>query len=327
MSKPEATSQSLEEILASIRKSLTDESTAGAPETSAVPPATNAGGSAQSPTLEGFSNRLAGALNGAGPPLDDALADFFTHVPGREAPASPGNPPKPVNGATEAKDPFWFLTRGAGKGQDKQAAGAKDAVVGRGPDAPKAGAGEIKLSRPETLRPSLPPLFDADRHPAPPARAPSHGAMNGAAVPVAPAKPEPAVPLPAAKPASSSVGGREAEKPLDAAKLAPPAGSMPAVDAAPAAAWDFARPSQAAPAPRPATPSGAATPAGEPAPGAAAKPAPAAAVQNQVLEEMIAQLLEPVLVRWLDDNLPRMIEKIVRAEIQRAAAGRVEPKV
>ena len=35
---------------------------------------------------------------------------------------------------------------------------------------------------------------------------------------------------------------------------------------------------------------------------------------------MIAQLLEPVLVRWLDSNLPQMIEKVVRTEVDRALA-------
>ena len=59
--------------------------------------------------------------------------------------------------------------------------------------------------------------------------------------------------------------------------------------------------------------------ASPPAPVTQSTAAPTAA-QGPALEEMIAQLLEPVLVRWLDTNLPRMIEGVVRTEVDRVLA-------
>jgi cell pole-organizing protein PopZ len=153
---------------------------------------------------------------------------------------------------------------------------AGDGAAGKGEAAPppasevaspSAPGEEVKLSRPETLRPSLPPLFAADRSVSP-----------GAA---------PAAAQPAVKAAA------RAEKNA-ADQAAPLKGDRP--DSAPAEAT-----------------------------GSASKPTAAtqstetpSAAQGPPLEEMIAQLLEPVLVHWLDSNLPRMIESIVRAEVDRA---------
>jgi cell pole-organizing protein PopZ len=39
------------------------------------------------------------------------------------------------------------------------------------------------------------------------------------------------------------------------------------------------------------------------------------------LEAMTEQMLRPMLAEWLDDNLPSMVERLVRAEIERIARG------
>jgi uncharacterized protein len=51
--------------------------------------------------------------------------------------------------------------------------------------------------------------------------------------------------------------------------------------------------------------------------------AQAVLVKNaRTLEEMVAEMLRPMLKAWLDDNLPAMVERIVRDEIERVSRGR-----
>ena len=46
-------------------------------------------------------------------------------------------------------------------------------------------------------------------------------------------------------------------------------------------------------------------------------------VQNaRTLEDLVREMLRPMLKTWLDDNLPSMVERLVRAEIERVARGR-----
>ncbi len=46
-------------------------------------------------------------------------------------------------------------------------------------------------------------------------------------------------------------------------------------------------------------------------------------VQNaRTLEDLVREMLRPLLKTWLDDNLPGMVERLVRAEIERVARGR-----
>lgn len=85
----------------------------------------------------------------------------------------------------------------------------------------------------------------------------------------------------------------------------------------------------------------------EPAPFVAAQPAPAvdmasllsdqasSAVTNafgqlastvlsnnaRTLEDLVKDMLKPMLKSWLDDNLPTMVERLVRSEIERVARG------
>ena len=46
-------------------------------------------------------------------------------------------------------------------------------------------------------------------------------------------------------------------------------------------------------------------------------------VQNaRTLEDLVREMLRPMLKVWLDDNLPRLVERLVRAEIERVSRGR-----
>ncbi|MFZ0425443.1 MAG: DUF2497 domain-containing protein [Xanthobacteraceae bacterium] len=46
-------------------------------------------------------------------------------------------------------------------------------------------------------------------------------------------------------------------------------------------------------------------------------------VQNaRTLEDLVRDMLRPMLKTWLDDNLPGMVERLVRAEIERVSRGR-----
>ena len=46
-------------------------------------------------------------------------------------------------------------------------------------------------------------------------------------------------------------------------------------------------------------------------------------VQNaQTLDDLVRDMLRPMLKTWLDDNLPTIVERLVRAEIERVSRGR-----
>jgi cell pole-organizing protein PopZ len=46
-------------------------------------------------------------------------------------------------------------------------------------------------------------------------------------------------------------------------------------------------------------------------------------VQNaRTLEDLVREMLRPMLKSWLDDNLPSMVERIVKLEIERVSRGR-----
>jgi cell pole-organizing protein PopZ len=45
-------------------------------------------------------------------------------------------------------------------------------------------------------------------------------------------------------------------------------------------------------------------------------------VQNaRTLEDLVKDMLRPLLKAWLDDNLPNLVERLVRAEIERVSRG------
>ena len=46
-------------------------------------------------------------------------------------------------------------------------------------------------------------------------------------------------------------------------------------------------------------------------------------VQNaRTLEDLVKEMLRPLLKTWLDDNLPGLVERLVRTEIERVSRGR-----
>ncbi|HAJ47106.1 MAG TPA: DUF2497 domain-containing protein [Alphaproteobacteria bacterium] len=46
---------------------------------------------------------------------------------------------------------------------------------------------------------------------------------------------------------------------------------------------------------------------------------PIAQGDGRTLEDIVAQMLRPMLKDWLEDNLPAMVERIVREEVERAS--------
>jgi len=42
----------------------------------------------------------------------------------------------------------------------------------------------------------------------------------------------------------------------------------------------------------------------------------------RTLEDLVKEMMRPMLKSWLDDNLPSLVERIVRAEIERVSRGR-----
>ncbi len=144
-----------------------------------------------------------------------------------------------------------------------------------------------------------------------------------------------AEPAPALRSSFDFVPGRE-YRPLSAR---PPVAERPAFsrDAAPRAAAELPverreNPRRLAPGPRSAPPSPVAPLAAEEA---LVSPATDAMVSqafntliasrflqsNDVLGEMVRDMLKPMLKAWLDDNLPILVERLVRTEIERVARG------
>ena len=150
-------------------------------------------------------------------------------------------------------------------------------------------------------------------------------------------------------PKASAPAGPQIVYSKDSPTLQPPAPvavePAPAPPPAPRVAWEKPAPRVQPPAPPPAA---AAPPPPQPArPAPAPAPAPAAveeelispvtdaavsasfgalsasvALQNsEMIETLARDMLRPMLKTWLDDNLPSLVERLVRAEIQRVARG------
>jgi uncharacterized protein len=43
---------------------------------------------------------------------------------------------------------------------------------------------------------------------------------------------------------------------------------------------------------------------------------------SQTLDDLVYEMLRPILKVWLDDNLPGMVERLVRTEIERISSPR-----
>jgi uncharacterized protein len=210
MSKPEATSaKSLEEIIASIRKSLSGDgpgSRAATSRPARVEPELAPPAQAPEPGDGLLTDRLAGALNGAanGTALDDDLSDILAQETKSPAPAKPVAA-KPFDGDGERRDPPWFRSAST-----TPANGLVDAA-GRGPAgevAPAPSSEPVTLSRPEVLRASLPPLFGEESEHALPARTSVEGSKPAdKGVLKARTQPPPSSPRDADETVKPAVGG------------------------------------------------------------------------------------------------------------------------
>jgi uncharacterized protein len=280
MSTPEATGESLESILASIRRSLSEQSTGVLDEEAAALSAEEANGAhAEMPRrdepvqlLAETDREVAARLLQVAAPAPPRLSDLAEAPPPAAA---------PVPAATQAQgDPLWFL---GGRGQAKPAAPggsgegtappavpapAKAGVV-RGPLAPFFGSSaeaqktEVVLVQPPPPSPGalLPPV------PPPPATVVAYEHGNGL---------DTAAPMPPLAPAA--VGSADPLRNGMADALFPPA----AADGKPAREGHTSH--------------------------------------VHALEAMVAELLRPMLQRWLDENMPRLISAALKNEASRLPA-------
>jgi cell pole-organizing protein PopZ len=172
------------------------------------------------------------------------------------------------------------------------------------------------------------------------------------AAPPPPAAKAPSPPPPAPKPAPAVMKQDDIDAMLaglDEPEVAPPPRPQPepaedvlelteAMQAPPSfrkidATQDVVFDEPAPPPPRAAEPP---RPAPMPPPEAILSPATAAAVDSafnalaqtvlvqnaKTLEDLVKEMLRPMLQHWLDNNLPTLVERLVRQEIERVARGR-----
>lgn len=305
MSKPDAAGGSLENILSSIRKSLSEQSTDALSEAAAVP-ANQDHDAKLSPRKRGLTQRLAGATaeatSAGGAQASDDLSDLLEETPQTNAAPAPVAAPAANAAAPDDKDPLWFLSR-----RDEPAPEVEPPSLGSAPEPQTAAAktpAEPKLTRPEVLRASMPPFFGSSTEAARPAATPVEPAPQPAAAP------QPTRPQGAASAAPAVQATADASIAREVSLLAAAAESA------------AARPPQAAP-PQPVL-------NGQDAPAVAA-PSPSATLasdvaHNRALEVMVLDLLKPMLRQWLDENMPRMVAEALSEEVQRARAAKGDAK-
>jgi hypothetical protein len=280
MSKPDPTGESLESILASIRKSLSEQSTDVLEEEAAAPADTGKG------AISGLTRRLADDTDDLPPLAEDAVpvepepdALSLPGDPPPGAPAAVAQPPAPSEAAPAAaqpqKDALWFLG-----GRGRPAAPEGDPPPAAADAARPADAAlnppQSRTGRSGVLRGPLPPFFGS-----------SPEAQKAEVVLVQPSSPGVGMMLPPAAPPSKVPNGQ----------------AGPAI----AAAADGLRngavnglfghvASDAKAAPEGATP------------------------HVHALEAVVAELLRPMLQRWLDENMPRLVSAALKDEAVRMAA-------
>lgn len=329
MSKPDLPGNSLEEILASIRKTMIDDRPEDGLSKLDLPAVAQDEGAAgvNGHSVNGadtLPDRLADALNGDG---NRHAGAALTDLLGSEAPGH-SESPRPEDGNDDVP---WFLSRGPQSAEtETQPAAAKPAEASIEVEPPlPAAPEEIALTRPETVRRSFPPLFGAgEALPSRQADIPSRPSdllltPKAAREPVGePAKP--AAPVEAkARPAEPVAPVVEKpvvmpEPPVMVAAV-PLAREIPAAEpsvpsrAEPVSAvWsEPPLPEQLMPEPPLREPL---RPESRRAEAVVEQPANP---QSQALQEMIGRLLEPVIQQWLETNLPGMVEAAIRAEMER----------
>jgi uncharacterized protein len=336
MSKLDPTSESLESILASIRRGLAEQSTDVLTEDGAQqpvsldilgsvvpgdePPPRFLGGAGteaprqpqvplptETPLPAGFPVQTDQAFAGLDdPPPPASISAVLARGDEGSRPPAPAAVPAPPQSEGASKDPLWFLARG------------KDGV----PPPTPGGAPLPAPVQPMTTQPAAPAAL-APSPAAAPKPAPKETALKEivrgplppffgsspetSKVEVSPAPPTASVPLPgtAAIPPAPIARTAEAEPQRSAAPVrssAPGREALPNGKASP-------------PVPVPPTAGSTAAPAATPQ---------AAATHLQGLDAMVAELLRPMLRQWLDENMPRLVSAALKAEAE--ASSRRDPR-
>ena len=191
-----------------------------------------------------------------------------------------------------------------------------------------SGKSAARVPEPTTTKPA-PPVMAAPR-PAPtlatprvqPPPASKQDEVNAVLAQVEPAKPKPQPLKPAPSPAAEALDQTEAMK----------TPGFRTIDGASDVAFTGRTPDPAQPRPLPPAAT-ATTPAVD---RNLISTATRAAVDNafnslantvlgnnaRTLEDLVKEMLRPLLRSWLDDNLPGLVERLVRAEIERVSRGR-----
>jgi cell pole-organizing protein PopZ len=289
MSKPDPAEGNLEDVLASIRRSLSEQSTDALSEAAA------AAARPAAQRREGLARRLASATlaasaaEGARAQGDD-LSDLLESAPPAgsvaAAPPAPQSPPASAPPTTE-KDPLWFLTRSSEPATQGSNQPAGVDPPGGHAAVDSAPVTEAKVSGAEAVRAPLPPFFGS-----------SAEAAKADVV--------------AAEPAASATGALQ------------PAGSAPATvpsGGASAMAHEASLVAAAVEAAA-ASPLHGATSLPPVANGRAEAEPPAGAgpaASSQAFEAMVLDLLRPMLRQWLDQNMPRLIAQALKDEAGRSA--------
>jgi uncharacterized protein len=309
MSKPDAASGSLENILASIRKSLAEQSADAGSEVEVAAPAIPP---AKDPAVRkgGLTQRLAGAGSeaptaGEGQSGDD-LADMLEEQIANPPPAPPapaaGKPTAGAAAAPEAKlpeeDPLWFLTRRDEPAPAEAAATSSDAGRGtaNGNADAKSQAGEPILTRPEVVRATMPPFFGST------AEVAKHEAQGTGVEAAAPPRPPEVAPSVLTPPVSAfGMGTGHQARPVAAGADTPTAPrSQPSGGTSLNNGWA----GRTAEAPGDAR----AVPAGD-------------LPHTRALEAAVLDLLRPMLSQWLERNMPRLVAEALKEEAARARAS------
>jgi cell pole-organizing protein PopZ len=309
MSKPDPAGGSLESILASIRKSLTEQSPDALSETAAAP--SDQDKDAKLPR-KGLTQRLAGASaeapSGNPAPAADDLSDLL-EGPADNAVSAPKAAPAPdvtspvaAPAAAGEQDPLWFLTR---RDEPAPEAGSPPPAAATEPQNVSAAtpSAEPKLTRPEVLRASMPPFFGSSAEAAKPASTPAESAAQAPTCPHVTRPQSAAQAAPAAQPGGEAAIAREVSLVAAAAEAA------------------AARPRQTAPQPvlngkGPVMPE----------PSAANAILAGDTPQNRALEVMVLDLLKPMLSQWLDQNMPRLVAEALSEEVQRTRGAKGDVK-
>jgi len=202
-------------------------------------------------------------------------------------------------------------------------------------------ASEPKLSEPLPLRPAtLPPRMAPPPRPEP---APMRSAVAAPAAPEPPARQDALDSVLTQLQAASRPAPAEVEEPASDIRVLPeqmaepePVPGFRTIDGQPDVVFDEGPPEPPPPLPPPpriVEPPRPRYDAGDPGLVSAATSAAVDSafntlaqtvlVQNgRTLEDLVREMLRPMLKTWLDDNLPSMVERLVRAEIERVSRGR-----